>query len=842
MTPGDRWDRLLRRLRLSQLIVIAFGTLILVSVLASTAAGGRWHARERELAAQHFLELKAEQFAESLGDAIEQRQRLLDLLSDRRSARDAAGHPAAARTLLDSVQSNWPEFVWLAVTDAGGRVIASSAGLLGGADVSASDWFVHGRAGAYVGGVRQALLLHARTRADGAPARLIDLAVPLQRDDGGFAGVLVAQLDEVWLDQLLQQAALTTPDRPPFRLLLEDREGRPIAPVGAARIGPDEFGTAAVPMPRGGPAQLGWQVRAAMSSEVIGREVRHFQQKLAGVALGGAFVCLPLLLLLAHLLARPLAALGASVQAVRAGGEGDALGIPPGATRETAMLGMHLRGMLDEVSRQRRELQAGAEQMHSLLQAAPDAILSVGPDRRIVLANRSAEAIFGDPPQALTGRALEDLLALGERHALHLRNLAAGVPGEAVVERGIELVGRRADGSEFPMEASIFTTAAGGEPRMTAILRDITERRRTEAALHSSSQRYRDLFFDHPLPMWVYDQQTLRFLEVNEVAIAHYGWTRAEFLQMELLDIWPIDDGEAVKRAARRVRALPFSTTGPWTHRKRSGEALQVMVHGHALTWQGRAARLAVAQDITDLMRAQRAMQQQRRELAALSQQLMTKEMSERAALAQVLHDRFAQNLVAARLTVEMVAHHLEGVPAAAALSSVLDLLGEAIDEVRGLLGDLRPPLLDDLGLRAALQFEIDRRRPSSGAEIVFAEPSDAGRATEGEPRLKRGIEYALFMILREALHNAVMHARAARIEVSLTLRDRRATASVEDDGVGFDVAGGSDRVGHLGLIGMQERARSIGALLDIESRPGHGTCVRVVCKQTAALGDTPVD
>jgi hypothetical protein len=844
-----------RRLPLAVLIGGAFALLIAVSLLAGAITAARWHAADRERELQRFLVLKAEQFALSVAEALDNRQRILQLIASRASIVQATADPATARSLLDAIQRNWPEYAWLGVTDLDGRIVASSGGVLSGQSAAARGWFAAGRRAPFIGGVHEPVMLKGsvRTRAGGEPARLMDIAVPMRDAQGTVIGVFAAHLDDIWLEQLRRHAAQTSTDGQSFRLVLMEADGTPIArdDVPHAEV-PQLRAEVALP---GSPTlrTLDWRVVASLPLAEVEREVSRFQQRALAAGGAGALICLPLLWFLSRRLARPIEALSRSVRHARAqaGASGDgAVAVPVGGTTETALLGTEVRDLLDEVHHQRAELVSREAQLRQLLQAAPDAIVSVDAQRRIVLANAAAETMFGRPLAQLMGRSLNDLIPsrLHAVHDRHVEGFAVSNRPAGAMSRKTDLVAVRADGSEFPIEASIFRSGTGADQRMTAIVRDITERRRAETALHASMLRYRHLFYDHPVPMWVYDSATLRFLEVNEVAVARYGWSREEFLGMTILDIRPPADAATVRASAQAIDrdARDFWSSGPWLHVTRSGERRRVLIAGHAVEWDGQAARLVAVQDVTDLLAAQAEMRQQREELSALSRELITKEASERAALAQILHDRFAQNLVAARLTIEGVNQQLramdvsalgKGSPISGSIGAVLQLLTEAIGDVRGLLNDLRPPLLDDFGLRAALQFEVDRRRPGAAVALRFeVEGSDPDGPGE-QQRVDRATEYAIFMIVREALHNALMHARAAQVVVRYAFVDAEGgevQVEVIDDGVGFDLVGGAERIGHLGLVGMQQRARTIGAQLAFHTAPGQGS--RIALRWSEAI------
>ncbi len=132
---------------------------------------------------------------------------------------------------------------------------------------------------------------------------------------------------------------------------------------------------------------------------------------------------------------------------------------------------------------------------------------------------------------------------------------------------------------------------------LTGYTFDVTE----EVAKEES---FRLLFQAHPLPMWVYDRKTLRFLEVNEAAVQKYGYSREEFLSMTLLQICPEGERLRLLEDLQRPRP-PLQASGPWTHRLKDGREIQVEIHSHLLTYGGREAVLVVALDVTEKLRAE---------------------------------------------------------------------------------------------------------------------------------------------------------------------------------------------------------------------------------------------
>jgi PAS domain S-box-containing protein len=359
----------------------------------------------------------------------------------------------------------------------------------------------------------------------------------------------------------------------------------------------------------------------------------------------------------------------------------------------------------------------------------------------------------------------------------------------------------------------------------------------TQAVADDSATGYRELFELHPLPMWVVDEQTLRFLEVNTAAVRKYGWRRDDFLAMTVFDIRPPEMRGAVAAAIVDMRSAEHHNV-VWQHQLRSGELIDVEVATRQLRWAGHPARIAAVMDVTAQHRASVQLHRQRRELSQLAQQLMTTEERERRELAQVLHDRFSPTLYGAKLSLEALQARSTAITEAGELrrevACVVTPLVQALDvsiaDTRSLMSELRPPLLVEHGLAAALAHEAQRQGQQQAAvEVSFAGAKLGGGAAP--LRHDVALEYALFMIAHEALHNALRHAKPQHIAIDLDADAERIRLTVRDDGCGFD-SDAPPPAGHLGLVGMQERARWIGAQLVIRSARGAGTTVSVVWRR----------
>jgi signal transduction histidine kinase len=231
------------------------------------------------------------------------------------------------------------------------------------------------------------------------------------------------------------------------------------------------------------------------------------------------------------------------------------------------------------------------------------------------------------------------------------------------------------------------------------------------------------------------------------------------------------------------------------------------------------ADRVAPAVDRARLLEQ---VQEGRQRLQILAERRVAVQESERRRIARELHDEIGQVLTAIKISLGQIASN--GRDPAKIVQSVA-LVDRAIEEVRRLALDLRPSVLDDLGLRAALRWYLDRHAESG---ILTAELS----ATELRERFPADVETACFRVAQEALTNVIRHANAQRAWVELREGTDELELSIRDDGAGFDVGSARARASggaSVGLSGMEERVGLAGGRLRIRSTPGEGTVVQAV-------------
>jgi PAS domain S-box-containing protein len=233
------------------------------------------------------------------------------------------------------------------------------------------------------------------------------------------------------------------------------------------------------------------------------------------------------------------------------------------------------------------------------------------------------------------------------------------------------------------------------------------------------------------------------------------------------------------------------------------------------------AAIGAVVVEITERKLAEDKLRDTSQRLQSLSRRLLEAQETERRHIARELHDQFAQVLTALKLNLSAIQG--AGSPDPRRLDDSLKIVQSLIDSVRSLSFDLRPPLLDDLGLRAALEAYVRQQAARADLHVrFFSDPN--------LPRLDPASETACFRVAQEALTNVLRHSRARSASVSLQRCADTLLLTISDDGVGFSVSDVSSRAqngSNFGWLGMQERVALAGGAFQCQSSPGQGTLIQ---------------
>ena len=463
-------------------------------------------------------------------------------------------------------------------------------------------------------------------------------------------------------------------------------------------------------------------------------------------------------------------------------------------------------GIATDVTEQRRAqraLQETTQRLNAVVEHSPAAIFDLDLDGNVrSVWNRAAEAIYGLPREQAIGRPLPVLRDTDDGRA----GLSARVKRGEIV-RG-ELVTRRTlDGRLLHLDVSVapLLDAEGRTEGSLAIVIDASDRVEAQLALVRSEAKYRSMFESHPEPMWIYDPVTRAVLAVNDAATATYGYSRREFLGLRIDDLRPPDELPAL---LAHLGEPPEQRPNPgvWLHRRKDGSTFDAEVHHHHIDFGGRPARLIMAIDVTERVRAERALQESQAELRALNEELEDRIAARTAELLDAKDRAEAADRVKS-VFLATVSHELR-----TPLNSIIgfsDLL------LQGMTGPLAPEQARQVGiisgagrhLLSLVSDFLDISKIEAGALALHLRPFDLCSLLEGDVAGYRkaaedkGLRFdwqwrdgcrvvaddkRVRQVVANLVSNAIKFTDHGSVTLSVEKEDGRACITVRDTGVGI--------------------------------------------------------
>ncbi len=476
-----------------------------------------------------------------------------------------------------------------------------------------------------------------------------------------------------------------------------------------------------------------------------------------------------------------------------------------------------------------------AERPETLLREVAERTARLGswqwwPGRNETRWSRNLYLLLGlDPDGMPVGFDQGHTLFVGDSWARLRQALQGAVEGGGKFELELEFV--RVDHSTgwACLLGQALPDAAGRTEMLIGTFQDISERKRVDIALRTSEARMRALFESAGDALIVTDT-SLKIVMANPAAARMHRCT-LEQLVGTLFHIWiprrhhRLFAGELLARDHEVLASLQRGQNEGLTALRADGQEFPIEITLSQMHVDGQRFYAAAGRDLTEPMQIQQALQRSRNDLRKLIARTQSIEEHERRRIARDLHDELQQPLAAMKMMALGIAGRTRARAFSQQASELAAMADKAIAATRRIVTDLRPPVLDDLGLVAALELTASGFAHHSGVQVAC----EALGADGADAALPGDVANCLYRVAQESLNNIHKHARARRVRLRLDLsRADRVVLSVSDDGKGIQ-AQDLRRSDAFGVLGMDERLQALGGSLSIAAAEGGGTRVEAV-------------
>ncbi|MFT3846831.1 MAG: PAS domain S-box protein [Lacibacter sp.] len=358
-----------------------------------------------------------------------------------------------------------------------------------------------------------------------------------------------------------------------------------------------------------------------------------------------------------------------------------------------------------------------------------------------------------------------------------------------------------------------------GQPvLMTGSMMDITERKKVEEALYASEENYRTLVEQATDGIFIADPSG-KFLVVNTAGCRLSQYSLEELQRLTIFDL-TLPEELLEKPFDFEVIKSPDGGRSERKLRKKDGTVIDIEINAKLLS---NGKFLAFVREITLRKKAEKDLQDSYAAIRTLSSHLQNIREEERAYIAREIHDELGQQLTVLKLDLSWLQRKISNVTEEAVtlrIDEMLKLLNETVNSVRRISSSLRPSLLDDIGLVAAVEWQLQEFEKRTGVNTYFV-------SNETSYEMPSVTATGLFRIIQESLTNITRHARATEVNISLFINDQVISLNISDNGIGFDPENNINNK-TFGVLGMQERTLAMGGVFKIRSVKGKGTTVEV--------------
>ena len=459
-----------------------------------------------------------------------------------------------------------------------------------------------------------------------------------------------------------------------------------------------------------------------------------------------------------------------------------------------------------------------------LWEISVDGMRLVDEDGNILLVNDSFCKIFQMEKEKLIGKPFSIVYKKGEQEDA-LKTFQRDIRNNKIktlFDRENTLWNGRKAWFEF---SNSFLTLPD-ESRITlSIIKEVSERKKSEIELRESESKYKMLFNNANDAVFVTQLSQEKsygdFIEVNEIACKRLGYSKEEFLQLSpsaIVSQKNINDFNLNMEKLLKEGHVIYDLV----HRAKDKKLIPVEINSLLFLYNEKPTILSIARDITERKQAEEKLRRTSKLLRELATHLQSVREEERTMIAQEIHDELGQVLTALKIQISLLANKLNNdqEPLKQKINSLSEMIDDSVESVQKISAKLRPGILDELGLIAAIEWQTEEFEKLTNIKCSLVLPKE-------ELVLEKDKSTAIFRIFQEALTNIARHSKATKTQISLLNHQSNIFLEIQDNGKGIT----QDQIKDfksLGIHGMEERAMVFGGQVYIEGIAGKGARVKV--------------
>jgi PAS domain S-box-containing protein len=483
---------------------------------------------------------------------------------------------------------------------------------------------------------------------------------------------------------------------------------------------------------------------------------------------------------------------------------------------------------------ERKRVDEEVIKLSGAIKQTADSVVIASRDGTIEYVNPAFEKLTGYSREEVIGKT-PSILKSGEHDGQFYGSLWETILSGRIFRA--EIINKKKSGELYYQEETItpIVNGDGSVVHFVSTGRDITERKRVEEELRKSEGKFRAIFDNTSDGMFLVDLKTRKFFMCNATCATMLGYTQEQFLNRGITDIHPGEDLPFIYEQIGEFSRGEHGVRSDIRFKRKDGSIFVADLSPAILAIAEKEYLVISFRDITERKRVEEKLRKSYEQLHQFAVHLQSAREEERSEIAREIHDELGQALTGLKFDISWIGKKLpKGTEELQDKTrSIAGVIDGTIQMVRRISSELRPGVLDKLGLVAAIEWQVQEFHNRTGINCTLS-PTFEGLNVDGDRSL------AIFRILQEALTNVARHANATAVDISLSLDSRNLMLEVRDNGEGISESAVLDPKS-LGLLGMKERALAFGGRVNVVGNPGSGTRVilAIPCPPAENKGET---